>query len=50
MWDIGRDEWNLFDVVFILEVASLYCDERELEAALFNDDRERNNFFELIAF
>jgi hypothetical protein len=43
MWDIGRDEWNLFDVAGILEVASLSRDELELEAALFNDDGERNN-------
>jgi hypothetical protein len=27
MWDNGRDEWYLFDVVIILEVVSLYRDE-----------------------
>lgn len=37
LWDIGGDEWDLFDVVGILEVVSLSLDEPELEAALFND-------------
>lgn len=27
MWDIGGDEWNLFDIVCILEGASLFLDE-----------------------
>jgi hypothetical protein len=53
MWDIGRNEWDLFDVVVILEVASLYLDEPELNAALFSvDGGEKNNLtlFELIVF
>jgi hypothetical protein len=33
MWDIGRDECDLFDVANILEVASFYHDEPEIEAA-----------------
>jgi hypothetical protein len=48
--NIGRDKWDLFDVTVILEVASLHRDELELESALFNDDRGKNNFFELIVF
>ena len=37
MWDIGGDEWDLFDVVDIFEVVSLSLDKPELEAVLFND-------------
>jgi hypothetical protein len=43
MWDVYRDEWDLFDVAVILEVACLYCDETEVEATLFNDYGETNN-------
>jgi hypothetical protein len=52
MWDIGKDEWDLFNVVVVLEVVSLYRDEPELETTLFNDDGETNNLtlFNLIAF
>lgn len=42
MWDIGGDEWDLFDGADILEVASLSLDEPELESTLFNDIREEN--------
>lgn len=35
MWDINRDEWDLFDVVDIFEVVSFSLNEPELEAALF---------------
>ena len=41
--DIGRDKWNLFDVADILEVASLFREEPELDAAFLNDDGEGNN-------
>jgi hypothetical protein len=34
--DIGIDEWNLVDVADILEVANLFREEPELDAALFN--------------
>jgi hypothetical protein len=30
MYDISRDEWDLFDVADILEIASLTRDELEL--------------------
>jgi hypothetical protein len=50
MSDIGKDEWDLFYLTIILEIASLYRDELELEPALFNDDGERNKFFEIIVF
>jgi hypothetical protein len=43
MWVIGRDKRNLFDVVDILEGASLSREEPELDAAIFNDDGEGNN-------
>jgi hypothetical protein len=38
----GRNEWDIFDVVVIINVASFYCDKLELKAASFND-YERNN-------
>jgi hypothetical protein len=34
-WDIGIDDWDLFDVSDIVEAASLCRDEPGLEAALF---------------
>jgi hypothetical protein len=43
IFHIGRDKLDLFDVAGILEVASLYCEEPELDAAFFNDDGEGNN-------
>jgi hypothetical protein len=48
--DIGRHKWDLFDVVDILEVASLYREEPELDAVFFNDDGERNNLTFLANF
>jgi hypothetical protein len=33
--DIDRDKWNLFDVVGILEVANLFPEELEIDAAFF---------------
>lgn len=37
MWDIGGDEWDLFDVVDIFKVVSFSLDKLELEVVLFND-------------
>lgn len=41
VWNIGVDEWNLFNEADILEVHSLSLDEPELKAALFNDIGEK---------
>jgi len=43
MWDIGGDEWNLFDGANILEVASFSLDEPDMEASLFTEDEEGNS-------
>jgi hypothetical protein len=45
MWDIGRDECDLFDVADILEVASFYHDEPELEAAFLMMMERKTIFF-----
>jgi hypothetical protein len=41
--DIGRDKWDLFHVAGIPDTVSFSREEYELDAALFNDDGERNN-------
>ena len=42
MWDIGGDDFDSMDIenVVLLEIANLFLDEPELEAVLF--DLERN--------
>lgn len=42
MWDIGGDEWDLFDIVGIFEIVSLSLYELELKTTLFNDIRQKN--------
>jgi hypothetical protein len=43
MCDIGIDNWNLFDVAYIVEVASFSREKSELDAALINDDGGQSN-------
>lgn len=42
MWDIGGDEWDLFDVVDTFGVVSLSLDKLELEIVLFKYIGEEN--------
>lgn len=48
MWDIGGDEWDIFDVVNIFEVVSLFLDKPELQPVLFNDIVQILTFFKQI--
>jgi hypothetical protein len=49
MWDIGGDEWNLSDGAGILEVASHFLDELDMEVFFFfTDDGEGNSDIDIV--
>nr|CAD1831664.1 unnamed protein product [Ananas comosus var. bracteatus] len=42
MWDVGRDSFDTFDSVGLLEIANLSLDEPDLESVVFIDDSNEN--------